>query len=156
MPETSLVLDLDGAEGWPALVRRLRERRRPVVVDLAGDLGSYVAAVLACDALGPANVAGLSMPLADTVAPDIREFALRTGLDFRLEPVQAMVDAFQANLTLDAPALSRLQGRVRQVVLLALAETEQRLVLTVSGDPQPLARWRNAQSSPAPIPEPGM
>ncbi|WP_433049896.1 hypothetical protein [Dactylosporangium sp. CS-033363] len=146
---------------WSDLVIRVRDRAGsgPVALELTGDVGSAVAAVLACDALGPANVTGLV--LGDEVTPEVRELALHTGLDFRLEPVQPMLDAFLANLTLDAPAAANVVRRVRRVVLLALAEQEGRLVLdpiaeVPSGVLPELARWRNdralASGDPAPIP----
>ncbi|MEU7869840.1 hypothetical protein [Dactylosporangium sp. NPDC049140] len=135
---------------WPSLVDRFRERARsrPVALEISGDLASAVAAVVACDALGPDNVTGLA--LGDEVAPEVRDLALRTGLDFRFEPVQPILDAFLAALTLDAPVVANLQARVHRVVLLALAEQEGRAVLDPLSDvpagvlPE-LARWRNAQ-----------
>nr|BFE65944.1 hypothetical protein GCM10020063_104700 [Dactylosporangium thailandense] len=142
---------------WPSLVDRFRDRARsrPVALELSGDLGSSVAAVVACDALGPSRVTGLA--LCDTVPPQVRELVLRTGLDFRLEPVQPILDAFLAALTLDAPVVANLQARVRRVVLLALAEQEGRVVLDplqdVPADVLPeLARWRNARDDEALIP----
>ncbi|WP_433609472.1 hypothetical protein ACQP2P_38420 [Dactylosporangium sp. CA-139114] len=146
---------------WPSLVDRFRDRARsrPVALELSGDLGSSVAAVVACDALGPERVTGLT--LGDAVPPQVRDLVLRTGLDFRLEPVQPILDAFLAALTLDAPVAANLQARVRRVVLLALAEQEGRVVLDplrdVPADVLPeLARWRNAQDAEALIPVPAM
>ncbi|WP_433209211.1 hypothetical protein ACQP00_44740 [Dactylosporangium sp. CS-047395] len=152
----------DSPDLWASLVDRVRDRAAhsgAVALELTGDVSSAVAAVVACDALGPTNVTGLF--LADAVIPEVRDLALHTGLDFRLEPVQPMLDAFLANLTLGPAAATRLAARVRRVVLLALAEEEGREVLDPIAEvpasvlPE-LARWRNeralASGDPAPIP----
>ncbi|GAA3271206.1 hypothetical protein Dvina_44940 [Dactylosporangium vinaceum] len=145
---------------WSSLVTRLRDRARSgaVALELSGDVASSVAAVVACDALGPANVTGLFF--GDDVDPQVRDLALHTGLDFRQESVQPLVDVFLARLTLDPQVAADLTARVRRVVLLALAEQEGRLVLDQEipdGEVSALARWRNqqavAQGKPAPISE---
>ncbi|WP_344610423.1 hypothetical protein [Dactylosporangium salmoneum] len=169
--ERLLVLDLPGsgeiaprlsdeAAAWQALEVGLRDRARAhgsVVLPLTGRLDAAVAAVVACDALGPANVVGVAAR-----ADDGRELALRTGLDFRVEPIQPMVDSFLANLTLGGAALGRLPDRVRGVVLGSLADQEGRLSGhdPLGGVPSALvarlARWRNEEAErrgeEAPIP----
>jgi NAD+ synthase (glutamine-hydrolysing) len=169
-----LLDDLEPPDLWSTLVHRLRDQvgSGAVALELTGDLPSAVAAVVACDALGPANVTGLALPAgpegadgAEKLTGSVRDLALRTGLDFRLEPVRPMLDAFLANLTLDGAAAANLAARVRRVVLLALAEQEGRLVLdpiedVPSGVLPQLARWRNTQAehrgTTAPIPVSGM
>ncbi|MFG2044413.1 nitrilase-related carbon-nitrogen hydrolase [Dactylosporangium sp. NPDC048998] len=173
---------VDEAEVWQALVLGLRDYAHKngyhsVALGLSGGIDSAVAAAIACDALGPAGVVGVSMPGEySSVASrdDARELALRTGLDFRVEPIQPMVDAFLANLALGGTALELLPARVRGVIIATLADQEQRLVLTVAdrsalavGDPilqggpeagfdplkdvprtlvRRLARWRNEEA----------
>ena len=51
---------------------------------------------------------------------DAADLAKRTGLDYRTEPIQPMVDAFLANLSLSGVAVENLQARVRGVILMAL------------------------------------
>jgi NAD+ synthase (glutamine-hydrolysing) len=61
---------------------------------------------------------------------DAADLAKRVGLDYRTEPVQPMVDAFLANVSLSGLAVENLQARVRAVVLMALSNQEGHLVLT--------------------------
>ncbi|MEV8515528.1 nitrilase-related carbon-nitrogen hydrolase [Dactylosporangium sp. NPDC051484] len=137
---------VDEAEVWQALVLGLRDYAHKngyhsVALGLSGGIDSAVAAAIACDALGPAGVAGLSMPgepSSTASRDDARDLALRTGLDFRVEPIQPMVDGFLANLALGGPALELLPARVRGVILATLADQEQRLLLT-AGDRSALA-----------------
>jgi NAD+ synthase (glutamine-hydrolysing) len=166
------------AEVWQALVVGLRDYARDhgfhsAALNLSDGLDSAVAAAIACDALGPAAVVGVSMPAGSfSGAHGERDLARRTGLDYRVEPIQPMVDGFLANLALGGTALSNLHARVRGVVLTALADQERHLALATGtggelGDFDPLrnvspplirrlARWRNEEAErraePAPIP----
>jgi NAD+ synthase (glutamine-hydrolysing) len=90
-------------------------------------------ATIAVDALGPERVVGVSMPSGHSSAhsrDDAADLAKRTGLDHRVEPIQPMVDAFLANLSLSGLAVENLQARVRGVILMALSNQEGHLVLT--------------------------
>jgi NAD+ synthase (glutamine-hydrolysing) len=128
----------DEAEVWNALVIGLRDYVRKngfgsVVVALSGGIDSAVVAAIACDALGPSNVVGVSMPSqysSQHSRDDAAELAKRTGLEYRVEPIQPMVDAFLANLSLSGLAVENLQARVRGVVLMALSNQDGHLVLT--------------------------
>ncbi|HEY8471849.1 MAG TPA: NAD+ synthase [Natronosporangium sp.] len=126
------------AEIWQALVLGLRDYVRKnqassVLLGLSGGIDSSVVATIAADALGPANVVGVSMPSqhsSDHSRDDAAELAKRIGLDYRVEPIQPMVDAFLANLSLSGVAVENLQARVRAVILMALSNQEGHLVLT--------------------------
>ncbi len=128
----------DEAEVWNALVTGLADyvRKngfRSVVLGLSGGIDSSVVAAIACDALGPQAVTGVSMPSkisSQHSKDDAAELAKRTGLDFRVEPIAPMVDAFLANLSLSGVAVENLQARVRGVILMALSNQEGHLVLT--------------------------
>lgn len=129
---------LDEAEVWRALVLGLRDYVvkngfRAVVVALSGGIDSAVVAAIACDAIGPAAVTAVSMPSqysSEHSKDDAAELAKRTGLDYRVEPIQPMVDAFLAHLSLSGLAVENLQSRVRGVSLMALSNQEGHLVLT--------------------------
>jgi NAD+ synthase (glutamine-hydrolysing) len=128
----------DEAEVWQALTLGLRDYVRKngfpsVVLGLSGGIDSAVVAAIACDALGPSNVVGVSMPSSyssEHSRDDAADLAKRTGLDYRIQPIQPMVDAFLANMTLTGTAVENLQARVRGVVLMALSNQEGHLVLT--------------------------
>ncbi|GAA4451497.1 NAD+ synthase [Phytohabitans houttuyneae] len=128
----------DEAEVWQALVLGLRDyvRKngfRSVVLGLSGGIDSSVVAAIAVDALGPDRVVGVSMPSqhsSEHSRDDAADLAKRTGLDYRIEPIQPMVDAFLSNMSLSGLAVENLQARVRGVILMALSNQEGHLVLT--------------------------
>ena len=128
----------DEAEVWQALVLGLRDyvnknRFPSVVLGLSGGIDSAVVAAIAVDALGPERVVGVSMPgqhSSEHSREDAADLAKRTGLDYRIEPIQPMVDTFLANLSLSGVAVENLQARVRGVILMALSNQEGHLVLT--------------------------
>ena len=128
----------DEAEVWQALVLGLGDYVRKngfssVVLGLSGGIDSSVAATIAADALGASQVVGVCMPSqhsSEHSRQDAADLAKRAGLDYRTEPVQPMVDAFLANVSLSGLAVENLQARVRAVVLMALSNQEGHLVLT--------------------------
>jgi NAD+ synthase (glutamine-hydrolysing) len=128
----------DEAEVWQALVLGLRDyvRKngfRSVVLGLSGGIDSSVVAAIACDAIGAQNVVGVSLPSqhsSEHSRDDAADLAKRTGLDYRVEPIQPMVDAFLANMSLSGVTVENLQARVRGVILMALSNEEGHLVLT--------------------------
>jgi NAD+ synthase (glutamine-hydrolysing) len=129
---------VDEEEVWQALVLGLRDYVGKngfpsVVLGLSGGIDSAVVAAIACDALGPSRVVGVSMP-SQYSSPhsrdDAADLAERTGLDYRVQPIQPMVDGFLANLALSGLSIENLQARVRGVVLMALSNQEGHLVLT--------------------------
>jgi NAD+ synthase (glutamine-hydrolysing) len=125
-------------EVWSGLVLGLRDYVRKngfpsVVLGLSGGIDSTVVATIAVDALGPSSVVGVSMPSqhsSEHSRDDAADLAKRTGLDYRVEPIQPMVDAFLANMSLSGLAVENLQARVRGVILMALSNQEGHLVLT--------------------------
>ncbi|WP_091556956.1 NAD+ synthase [Micromonospora pattaloongensis] len=126
------------AEVWRALVLGVRDYVRKngfpsAVLGLSGGIDSALVAAIAVDALGPQRVVGVSMPSRHSSAhsrDDAAELAKRTGLDYRIEPIQPMVDAFLANMSLAGVAVENLQARVRGVILMGLSNQEGHLVLT--------------------------
>jgi len=179
----------DEAEVWGALVLGLRDYVekngfRSVVVAVSGGIDSAVVAAIAVDAIGPQRVVGVSMPSAYSSGhskDDAADLARRTGLDYRVQPIAPMVDAFMEQLKLTGLAEENLQARVRGVVLMALSNQEGHLVLTTGNKSElavgystlygdsvggfnplkdvpktlvwKLARWRNTVGDVPPIPE---
>ncbi|HEY0002270.1 MAG TPA: NAD+ synthase [Actinoplanes sp.] len=178
----------DEEEIWSALVLGLRDYVnkngfRSVVFGLSGGIDSAVVAAIAVDALGPERVVAVSLPSGYSSShskDDAADLAKRTGLDYRTEPIQPMVDAFLANMSLAGLAVENLQARVRGVILMALSNQEGHLVLTTGNKSElavgystlygdsvggfnplkdvpktmvwKLARWRNTRAD-SPIPE---
>ncbi|HCT79964.1 MAG TPA: NAD+ synthase [Micromonosporaceae bacterium] len=128
----------DEAEVWAALVLGLRDYVRKngaksIVLGLSGGIDSAVVATIAADALGGAHVVGVSMPSghsSEHSRNDAHELAKNLGIDYRVEPIQHMVDAFLSNLNLSGLAVENLQARVRAVILMAISNQEGHLVLT--------------------------
>jgi len=129
---------VEEAEVWSALVLGLRDYVRKngaksVVLAVSGGIDSAVVAAIATDALGPENVVGISMPSAHSSQhsrDDAEQLARNLGFEYRIEPIQHMVDAFLANLNLSGLAVENLQARVRGVILMAVSNQEGHLVLT--------------------------
>jgi NAD+ synthase (glutamine-hydrolysing) len=126
------------AEVWSALVLGLRDYIRKngaksAVIAVSGGIDSAVVATIATDALGPENVLGISMPSGHSSQhsrDDALALADALGFEYRTEPIQHMVDAFLANLSLSGLAVENLQARVRGVILMAVSNQEGHLVLT--------------------------
>jgi len=129
---------VDEAEVWQALVIGLRDyvRKngfRSVILAVSGGIDSAVVAAIAVDAVGGPQVHGVSMPSAyssEHSKDDAADLARRTGLQYHVTPIQDMVDAFLARVALSGLAVENLQARVRGVILMALSNEDNHLVLT--------------------------
>jgi NAD+ synthase (glutamine-hydrolysing) len=127
----------DVGEIYQALVLGLRDYVRKngfssVLLGMSGGIDSTVVAALACDAIGPANVYGVSNPSewsSEGSKTDAADQAKRTGLNLRTVPIAPIVEAFQAGLHLDGLALENLQARIRAVIWMGLSNQEGHLVL---------------------------
>ncbi|HEY9476455.1 MAG TPA: NAD+ synthase [Mycobacteriales bacterium] len=125
------------AEVWGAVVTGLRDyvRKngfRSVAVALSGGIDSAVVAAIACDALGPDSVHGLSMPSAyssEHSRTDAAELARRLGCHFDVVPIAPMFDAYQESLGLAGLAEENLQSRIRGTVMMGLSNQHGYLVL---------------------------
>jgi NAD+ synthase (glutamine-hydrolysing) len=126
------------AEVYHAVVLGLRDyvRKngfRSVILGLSGGIDSTLVAVIACDAIGAANVVGISMPSSyssEHSRDDAAELAKRTGLDYRSVPIAPLVQPFLDALGLTGVAEENLQARVRGVILMGISNQENHLVLT--------------------------
>ncbi|WP_282691932.1 NAD+ synthase [Streptomyces sp. CC208A] len=127
----------DDEEVYSALVIGLRAYLakngfRSVVIGLSGGIDSALVAAIACDALGPERVYGVSMPSkysSEHSKADAAELARRTGLNFRTVPIEPMFDAFMGSLELTGLAEENLQSRLRGTTLMAISNQEGHLVL---------------------------
>ncbi|MEY4390524.1 MAG: hypothetical protein RLZZ400_267 [Actinomycetota bacterium] len=125
-------------QAWNALVTGLRDycaknRFKSVVLGLSGGIDSAVCAAIASDAIGAANVFGVSMPSkysSDHSKSDAFDLADRLGCHIETVAIEDMVNAFESNLKLGGVASENLQARVRGVILMGLSNANGHLTLT--------------------------
>ncbi|MGI4895527.1 MAG: NAD+ synthase [Janthinobacterium lividum] len=130
----------DVADVHAALVVGLRDyvRKngfRSVVIAVSGGIDSALVASLACDAIGPENVVGISLPSgysSQHSQDDAADLAARCGFEYRQYPIAPMVDAFLATVPLKGVAEENLQARVRGTTIMGLANQEGHLTLATS------------------------
>ncbi|MFF7243937.1 NAD+ synthase [Embleya sp. NPDC008237] len=127
----------DDAEIYGALVLGLRDYVvkngfGSVLLGLSGGIDSALVAAIAADAVGGANVYGISMPSSyssEHSKDDAADTAERIGLNYRQVPIAPMVDAYLGALALTGLAEENLQARVRGTTLMGLSNQEGHLVL---------------------------
>ncbi|HEX6887339.1 MAG TPA: NAD+ synthase [Candidatus Nanopelagicales bacterium] len=128
---------VDEAEMYAALVVGLRDyvRKngfRSVTFGFSGGIDSALVAALAADAIGGANVHGLSMPSrysSQHSQDDAFDLARRLGAPCRSIPIAPMFDAYMAALHLTGLAEENLQARIRGTTVMAVSNQEGHLVL---------------------------
>ncbi len=127
----------DEEEVWQALVTGTRDYVgkngfRSVVLGLSGGIDSAVTAVIAADAVGAAQVHGVSMPSSyssEHSRSDAAELARRLGCRYDTVPIAPIVQAFLAGLPLTGLAEENVQSRVRGTTLMGLSNQYGHLVL---------------------------
>jgi len=134
----------NGAEVIEGLLLGLRDYARKCgfsssLVGLSGGVDSAVVACLAAMALGPGNVLGVAMPgpyNAPESLSDAEDLAGRLGVQFQVLPIH---DLFESSLRTLQPAFEgmprdvteeNLQARIRGMVLMALSNKFNRLLLS--------------------------
>ncbi|MEN9975266.1 MAG: hypothetical protein RLZZ282_1272 [Verrucomicrobiota bacterium] len=110
-----------------------------VCLGLSGGIDSALTAVIAADALGPENVRGLTMPSPYSSRGSVEDsFALAANLGIRCDEV-SIRDAFSAIKSTMLPIFEdqpedvteeNMQARIRGLLLMALSNKENRLLLT--------------------------
>jgi NAD+ synthetase len=110
-----------------------------VCLGLSGGIDSALTAVIAADALGPANVRGLTMPSPYSSGGSVDDsFALAKNLGIRCDelPISNAFEAIKATMVPvfdDKPedvTEENMQARIRGLMLMALSNKENHLLLT--------------------------
>ncbi len=109
------------------------------LVGLSGGIDSALTVAIAADALGPERVHAVMMPsryTADISLADAEELANNLGVQYSVQPIKPMFDAFLQELAGEfagqAPDTTEenIQARIRGVLLMALSNKFGKLVLT--------------------------
>ncbi|HET7874517.1 MAG TPA: NAD+ synthase [Methylomirabilota bacterium] len=112
---------------------------RHVVLGLSGGIDSSLVACIACDALGPANVTGVTMPSpysSSGTRRDAVRLARNLGIDFLRVPITGVFKAYTRALAKAFKGLKEdvteenVQARIRGNYLMALSNKFGWLVLT--------------------------
>ncbi|HEX9340438.1 MAG TPA: NAD+ synthase [Thermoplasmata archaeon] len=117
------------------IVASIRESgRKGVVLGLSGGVDSALVARLCADALGPARVLAVAMPVGKGGIDlrDARKFAKGLGIEFRVVGIAPIVAAIERQLNASGAgrtALGNIRARARMVVLYYIANTEGRIVM---------------------------
>ncbi|MER3632267.1 MAG: NAD+ synthase, partial [Blastocatellia bacterium] len=128
-----------------ALVLGIRDYARKnsfarALLGLSGGIDSSLVATLAVEALGAENVLAVMMPSpfsSENSVMDSRQLIANLGCQARLEPISDAFDVLTSQLELRRPtrggeslAAENLQSRLRGVILMAISNSEGRLLLS--------------------------
>jgi NAD+ synthase (glutamine-hydrolysing) len=135
------------AEVYLALQLGLRDYCRKngierVYLGLSGGIDSTLVATLACDALGPEHVYGISNPSSyssEHSRTDAAELARRTRLNFTTVPIAPAVDAFHSMIDIDGIAAENLQARIRGMLWMAESNQHGPSIVLACGNKSELA-----------------
>ncbi|KFI45480.1 NAD+ synthase (glutamine-hydrolysing) [Bifidobacterium bohemicum] len=109
-----------------------KNRFTGVVLGLSGGIDSALVAAMAADAVGGANVYGVSMPSmysSDGSKDDAADLARNIGAHYDIQPIEPLFKAFQTRLKLDGVAAENLQARIRGVIVMAYSNLKNLLAL---------------------------
>lgn len=128
-----------------ALVLGIRDYARKnnfkqVVLGLSGGIDSTLVAALACEAIGPENVLCVMMPSpysSEGSIKDSEELVRNLGCESRIEPISDTFEVLLKQMELHKPtrggeslAAENIQSRLRGVILMAISNSEGRLLLS--------------------------
>jgi NAD+ synthase (glutamine-hydrolysing) len=128
-----------------ALVLGIRDYSRKngfqkCLLGLSGGIDSAIVAALACEAIGPENVLCVMMPSpfsSEGSISDSEELVANLGCESRIEPISEAFEILLRQLGLDKPkrggeslAAENMQSRLRGVILMAISNSEGRLLLS--------------------------
>ena len=113
---------------------------KKVVLGLSGGIDSSLVAALAAEALGPENVLCVMMPSpfsSKGSVTDSEKLVANLGCESRLEPISDTFEVLLKQMKLDKPtrggeslAAENMQSRLRGVILMAISNSEGRLLLS--------------------------
>lgn len=132
------VLDDEPQRLYEVLVTGLRDYcgktgQDKVLLGFSGGIDSALTAAIAVDALGPKAVLGVGLPSrysSDHSLADAEQLSINLGCEFRVIPIDRAHLAFEEMVDLKGLAGENVQARIRAVTLMALSNSEQRLLLT--------------------------
>ena len=111
-----------------------------VVLGLSGGIDSALVAALACEAIGPDNVLCVMMPSpysSEGSVKDSEDLVANLGCESRIEPISKPFEGLLDQLDLRDPtngresvAAENIQSRLRGVILMAISNSEGRLLLS--------------------------
>jgi NAD+ synthase (glutamine-hydrolysing) len=128
-----------------ALVLGIRDYARKnrfsnAVIGLSGGIDSALVTALACEALGTENVLAVMMPSPFSSSESVSDSEMlvsNLGCKSRLEPISDAYGILTEQLGLDLPtkggeslAAENIQSRLRGVILMAISNSESRLLLS--------------------------
>ena len=128
-----------------ALVLGIRDYARKngfekVLLGLSGGIDSSLVAALAVEAIGPENVLCVMMPSpfsSEGSITDSEELVKNLGCESRTEPISATFETLRDQMDLKNPtkggeslAAENMQSRLRGVILMAISNSEGRLLLS--------------------------
>lgn len=110
------------------------------LLGLSGGIDSALVAALAAEALGPENLLCVMMPSpfsSEGSIKDSEELIANLGCEGRIEPISGAFDVLLQQLELHKPtrggeslAAENMQSRIRGVILMAISNSEGRLLLS--------------------------
>ncbi len=113
---------------------------KKAVLGLSGGIDSTLVAALACEAMGPENLLCVMMPSpfsSEGSIKDSEELVRNLGCESRIEPISATFEVLLNQMNLHKPtkggeslAAENMQSRIRGVILMAISNSEGRLLLS--------------------------